>query len=149
MNTQTTPPPINVCPAFWKDIKQLQKKHKDKSLKFGFDEEILSGLSDEEKLKNIPYIGAIVNTIQNSFIENKLDSNSDKYDRQPFIQSGWEIRKMRYAIDNRGQSNGTRTIFCVNSRIILIVCIKLKSDCANERNFEGEFMPRIKEYLGL
>lgn len=122
---------INVCPLYWKDIKEIRKITKRKELRSSLDED---ETSDVLRLKSIPYSEAILNTILNCFPD-YLDNVSDKYDRQPLLQQGWIIRKMRYAIDNRGKSNGTRTI--------------LKNHCTDERKFEEEFMGRIKEYLCL
>jgi len=146
MSIPITTHQLNHCPRFQKDIKTLYKATKNRALHSSLEND--EECSSREMIESVPYIEAIVNTILNK-LPNGLTDIADKYGKQPFLQSGWTIWKMRYAIDNKGKSGGTRTIFCVSEAEILFVCIKSKKDCANEAEFQNEFLARIKEYLCL
>ena len=138
---------VNICPRFWKDVKELAKHTKLRELQSRLALEEFEQCDGIVRLRSIPYIEAILNTIFN--VAPLFDKISDRYDRQPFLQLGWTIWKMRYAIDNRGKSGGTRTIFCTDTMRLLFVTIKLKKDCEDERKFEVEFMPRIRDYVSF
>lgn len=148
MSMQITPCKVNACPKFWRDIKELQKQYKRKEFFPNTDSPIFDEFDDDSKIKTIPYSLAILNMIINCF-PNFLDNVSDKYDRQPFLLHGWVIRKMRYAIDNRGKSHGVRIIYCTNGIELLLVLIAHKNKCENERDLEGEFLRRIRDYLSI
>ena len=130
---------VNVCLNFWKDVK---KSH---CPEFGYDlaKEEFSELDDLSKIEAIPILQSIVNLIQND----KLEQHSDKYGKQPFLQQGWIIRKMRWAVGNKGKREGLRVLFCLNENEILMVLIALKKDCAKEEDLEKEIMSRIKDYI--
>lgn len=138
------PPQIDTCPKFWNDIKSLKKKTHNKNLESNFIEQEPS--SDGEIINSIPLLKAITNYIVQTN-NTPIDTLSNKYARQPFLSNGWTIFKMRYAFDNRGQSNGLRIIYCRFENNFLLVYINLKCYCTNERNLEKEFMKRIKLYL--
>ncbi len=141
-------PQVNVCPRFWRDIKDLYKHTKFRYLQTTLNLEQFESSDDEIKLNSIPYVHAISNTIINKLPDN-LDDISDQYDRQHLLHHGWVIRKMRYALNNKGKSDGVRIIFCVNSIHIIYVYINQKNLCADERKMEAEFMSRINSYLNI
>lgn len=141
-------PQVNVCPRFWRDIKELYKHTKLRYLQTSLNLDQFTGSDDEVKLSSIPYTQAILNTVINK-LPDHLDDISDQYDRQHLLQQGWVIRKMRYALNNKGKSDGVRIIFCSNSTHVIFIYINQKSLCADERRLEAEFMSRINEYLNL
>lgn len=138
---------ISVLYSFWKDWKQVCKKHKGNEFSSIYTPEELESLSDESKLESIQFLNAFKNIIINSVNEDYLDGISVAYDRQPFITLGWTIRKQRLATDTSGKSSGLRSIYCINGDHILFVFIATKADCADERKLEKIFMQRIKEFL--
>lgn len=130
---------VSVCPKFWKDVK------KSACVEFSCDlprEEFVE-LNDLAKIEAISILQAIVTLIQND----KLEQHSVKYGKQPFLHLGWTIRKMRWAVGNKGKSDGLRVLFCVDSNEILMVLIALKRDCAKEEDLEKEIINRIKNYI--
>lgn len=132
---------VSICPQFWKDIK---KSHCQEFI-YDFAKDEFAELDDTAKIEAIPVLQSIVNLIQNDIFE----QHSVKYGKQPFLQLGWTIRKMRWAIGNKGKSEGLRVLFCLNGKEILMVLIALKRDCAKEENLEKEIMSRIKDYICL
>jgi len=140
---------ISVLPGFWKDWKQVCKKHKGKEFSSLYSPDELQMLSDEVKIESIGILNALKNNIINSIEENCLDGQSSPYDRQPFLYQGWTIRKKRWATDTSGKSGGLRIIFCMNEPHLLFVFIATKGDCVDERKLEKVFMQRIKEYLNI
>ena len=134
---------VNVCPNFWKDIKRTRSQ----SLKVADPNELFSSLDDLKKIESIPVVQNIVSLILNSLDSNILDGQSDKYFKQPFLHDGWVIRKLRWAIDNRGKRNGLRVIFAINECEILMILIATKNDCDDEKKLEKEIMLRIRNYL--
>ncbi|PIR27594.1 hypothetical protein CO019_01865 [Candidatus Berkelbacteria bacterium CG_4_9_14_0_2_um_filter_42_30] len=134
---------VNVCPKFWKDVK------KSSCPEFNYDlaKAEFTELDDLSKIEAIPILQSIVTLIQNAIKDNELEHHSIKYGKQPFLQSGWIIRKMRWAIGNKGKSDGLRVLFCLNENKILMVLIALKRDCAKEEDLEKEIMARIKDYI--
>jgi hypothetical protein len=98
-------------------------------------------------LDSIPHLKSIKNLIINSASENILHAHATIYDRQPFLNIGWTIYKMRWAIDNKGKSSGLRIIFCLNEGHMIFSYVATKNECADERLLESEFLQRIKEYL--
>ena len=149
MNIKTMESSVNVCEGFWKDWKKVCKKHKGNELKSLFDSERFNGdgLEDDLKIESIPLLKSIRNYIVNSTNQGIIDQVSDKYDRQPFLTMGWEVRKMRWAIDNSGKRGGLRIIFCLNSGHLLLTFVATKNDCDDERVLEKVFMGRLKVYL--
>lgn len=140
---------ISILPEFWKDWKQVCKKHKGKEFSSIYSPEELQSVSDETKLESIGILNAFKNIIINSIEENCLDGISSSYDRQPFLSAGWFIRKQRLATDTSGKSSGLRSIYCINKTRILFVFIATKADCADERKLEKVFMQRIKGFLNI
>ena len=130
---------VNVCPKFWKDVKKLP------CCEFNYDltKGEFAKLDDSAKIEAIPILQSIVNLIQND----KHKQHSDKYGKQPFLRQGWIIRKMRWAIGNKGKREGLRVLFCFNDNEILMVLVALKKDCAKEEDLEKEIMARIKDYI--
>lgn len=139
---------VNVCPRFWRDIKELHKRTRLSYLQSISSLEQFDSSDDEVKLSSIPYTQAIINMIINKHPDH-LDDISDQYDRQYLLPQGWVIRKMRFALNNTGKSGGVRIIFCVNSTHIILIYINQKSLCVYERKLEAEFMARINQYLNL
>lgn len=140
---------ISILPEFWKDWKQVCKKHRGKEFSSIYSPEELQSLNDETKIESIEVLNAFKNIIINSIEENCLDGISSLYDKQPFLSSGWTIRKQRLATDTSGKSSGLRSIYCINETHILFVFIATKADCANERKLEKVFMQRIKQFLNI
>lgn len=136
---------FNTCPDFWKDVKFIYKHTKRRELRPIFEDETFASLDDEPRIDCIPYIKSIKNYILNSYPN--LDGISDVYYKQPFLAQGWQIRKLRWAIDSRGKSGGTRLIYCINKEVIIFVYINLKNYCSDERMLEKEFMHRLITYL--
>lgn len=125
----------------------VRKRFKSKPFK-----PILSDIddyNDEEKLELTPHLKAIKNTVVNALNDDFIDAIAPKYDRQPFLTSGWIIRKMRHAIDDRGKSSGLRIIFCNNEEEILFVFVATKNDCEDERKLEKVFLGRVKQYISF
>ncbi|TSC94195.1 MAG: hypothetical protein CEN91_16 [Candidatus Berkelbacteria bacterium Licking1014_85] len=134
---------VSVCPQFWKDLKKI--KSPLASFNLPIDETGL--LNDYDKLQSTKLTTSITDLILNVLNLKIIDQHSDKYSKQQFLQHGWEIRKMRFAIDNRGKSGGLRIVFCVSDNCILLVLIKHKKNCENEKELEKEIMLRIKNYI--
>jgi hypothetical protein len=130
----------------WKDWKLIAKHHKGKEFQY-FLPTNTDDLSDEIKIDSVQHLKAIKNSILNALGSQIIESIAKPYDRQPFLQVGWKIYKMRWAIDNKGQSSGLRIIFCINASNILLAYVARKSDCAIETKLEKEFMTRIREYI--
>ena len=140
---------ISVVSQFWKDWKSVKKKHKSKEFSSIYSPEEFLSSSEELKIESISILNAIKNSIINSIEENCLDGQSTLYFKQPFLSSGWEIRKKRWGTDTSGKSGGLRFIFCINGDHVLFVFIATKANCADERKLEKVFMPRIQNYLGI
>jgi len=136
-------PNFNVCPEFWKDIKFLRKKTKNRNLLSDLDD--FENHPDENKIASIPIIKAIAIYIEQT--SETVNDTSDPYDRQPFLGIGWKIYKLKYAFDKRGKSKGLRIIFCKKGEGFLLVYINQKCYCSDERSLEKEFLRRIKTYL--
>jgi len=141
---------VNVCDGFWNDWKKVCKKHKGSEMKSFFDNDKFNSdeLEDDLKIESIPLLKSIRNYILNSTSQGIIDQISDKYDRQPFLTIGWEIRKMRWAMDNGGKRGGLRIIFCLNTNHLILAFIATKNNCDDERQLEKVFMKRIKLFLG-
>ena len=144
---QTTNTSISTHPQFWKDWKIVKKHFKSTPFKPTLSD--VNDYNDEERLDLTPHLKAIKNTVLNAMVEGIIDSIAPKYDRQPFLSSGWVIRKMRHAIDNRGKSSGLRIIFCISQNNLLFIFVATKNDCADERKLEKVFMKRINEYVSV
>jgi hypothetical protein len=138
--------PPEICPEIWKDIKRLQKKVKRPEI---FPDGTVSPEDEIAYFLSHPYLKAIVTTLQNKLSVGELQQIADKYARQPYLSNGWVIWKYRYAIDKRGKSNGTRTIFLVQESSMLISFIYLKNDGDDERAVEAEFKSRVENYLNI
>lgn len=136
---------VNVCPQFWKDLRKI----KSPLASFILSSEDPDSLNDYDKLQLCQLSASVTDLITNAINDKLIDFHSKKYDRQPFIQNGWEIRKMRFAIDNTGKSGGLRIIFCIGGDCILLVLIKHKRECANENNLEKDILSRIKDYISF
>ena len=147
MSMKITNTSINVHPQFWKDWKIVKKRFKSTPFKPILSD--VNNYNDEEKLELTPHLKVIKNTVLNAMTEGIIDLIAPKYDRQPFLSSGWVIRKMRYAVDNRGKSNGLRIIFCISEKDILFAFVATKNDCDDERKLEKVFLKRINEYISI
>lgn len=138
---------VNAHPHFWKDVKEIHKKHKGAQFISTFGTDEFEEFGDAEKMDSIPICQSLKNVVVNSIEDGLIDQKSNKYDRQPFLVNGWVIRKMRFAIDNTGKRGGLRVIFCVNGNSLLFVYIATKNQCDDERQLESTFLKRIREYL--
>lgn len=136
---------VSVCPQFWRDLKKIKSPLASFNLSSGGNE----SLSDYDRLQLSQLTTSITDLIINAINSNLIEHHSDKYGRQPFLQDGWEIRKMRFAIDNTGKSGGLRVIFCIGDDCVLLVLIKHKRDCANENELERDILARIKTYISF
>ncbi len=143
---------INVCPKFLtKDIKSLRK---DLKYKMFFALEDISSMDYNSQIDSIPFAQAVKNTIFNTLQCGTIPPGTDLCDRQPLLIHGWRIYKMRYAIDKKGKRDGARIIFCVNDLDsnnvqLLLVFVATKSQSANQRELENEYLSRIKEFIGI
>lgn len=140
---------LYACSRFWKDVDELRKNASKKSLfETSLTQEQFTSSDIEEKLDSIQILRAIYIYIQNTIDEPKKAANL--LDRQPFLDRGYSIYKMRYAADGKGQSSGLRIIYAVgkNSTIVLI-CIKFKNSVENESSFEKEILCRMKDFLEI
>ena len=140
---------VSVLPRFWRDWKDIRKKHKGRDFDSLSSPAEFDDLDDDSKMDTIPHLRSIKNTVINSIQDSLIDHHAPQYDRQPFLTSGWIIRKMRWAIDNKGKSHGLRLIFCVNEGHVFFCFVATKNKCADERDLEVEFIRRIREYLSI
>lgn len=143
MNTKTMR--VSVCPQFWKDLKKI----KSPLASFNLTREDFDSCNDYDRLQLTQLTTSITDLIINAINDRLIEHHSDKYGRQPFLQKGWEIRKMRFAIDNAGKRGGLRIIFCINNDCILLVLIKHKKDCSNENILANDIFSRIKTYISI
>lgn len=140
---------ISSCPEFWKDVKHLYKITKSQRYSPEVEDETFKQLDAHAKVETIPAIRAIATVIVNSINEKLLDATSDKYDKQPYLTLGWEVRKMRFATDSTGKRGGLRIIFCIDNPCanVLLVLVKRKNECANERDLQSDFFSRISQFI--
>ena len=140
---------ISVCPKFWRDWKNICKKHKGKELISWYSPSEFALLDDESKIDSIVMLKSIKNMVTNAIGDGLINIHASLYDRQTFLSLGWTIYKMRWAIDNKGKRSGLRIIFCANEGHVLFAFIATKNDCDDERQLESEFLRRIKEYFSV
>lgn len=147
MNTPIMPPSLYVCPNFWKEVDFLLKKTKNRLLVPEF--ELSEDSNSLNRIEATPILKVIITFIlQTSGTQN---DPATKVDKQPFLDKGWVIYKLRYAFDRNGKSSGLRIIFCKSETPsnILLVYMNLKVYCTDERELEEESIGRISEYLAL
>jgi len=152
MNIQITPNTrLDVHPTFWRDWKSITKNHHGSEFSSSYSLVDLKSLPAETRLESFPLLAAIKQTIINLIVDGNIDGQAPPYDRQhsQLYADGWTIRKMRWAINQRGKSSGLRVIFIQNKTSLIFIFIATKNTCANERNLESTFMPRIKEYFNI
>lgn len=135
---------VDVCPQFWRDLKKIKSPLATFNLSPDND-----SLNDYDRLQLSRLTASITDLIINALKLSLIEFHSDKYDRQPFLQDGWEIRKMRFAIDNTGKRGGLRVVFCISNNGVLLVLIKHKRDCANENELQKDILTRIKTYISF
>ena len=138
---------LYVCPNFWKEVDFLLKKTKNRLLVPEF--ELLEDSNSLSRVEATPILKAITTFIsQTSGTQN---DQATKVDKQPFLDKGWVIYKLRYAFDRNGKSSGLRIIFCKSESTsnLLLVYMNLKIYCTDERELEEESIGRISEYLAL
>jgi hypothetical protein len=113
------------------------------------DDELFEKYDTHSRVESIQQVKLVATTIVNSIAEKVLHGISDKYGKQPYLAKGWEVRKMRFAIDRGGKQNGLRIIFCIDNQLsnILLVLISRKADCADEQDLQDEFFSRVDHYL--
>ncbi len=130
--------------SFWKDVKELRKIYKKNFLESSCPENDLFGVDDGKVIKSIDYFNSI-----NTYLSiNKLEDVSDKLGRQPFLDKGWIIHKVRWGIDNTGKRGGVRIIFAVNSGNLIYLAVKPKKHIENHENeFQEESISRLREYI--
>ena len=140
-------PALHACPQFWSDIKETRKGASQKALfETSLSEEQFISSDIESKLDSIVILRAISTLIQNTFDEPEQAAN--QLDRQPFIEHGFTIYKLRYAADGKGKSAGLRIMYCLGKdRTIIFLCIKFKNAVEDEAKFESETIWRMKEFL--
>ena len=152
MSIQTTPPTqVEACPAFWGDWKDITKHHRGTQFDTSFSPEDLKTLAAEARIDSYPLLSAVKQTVLSSIQQGNVDSQAVPYDRQipQLLAAGWVIRKMRWAISNKGKSHGLRVIFLQNREFIIFVFVATKNTCSDERRLEATFLPRIREYFDL
>ena len=138
---------LYVCPNFWKEVDFLFKKTKNRLLVPEF--ELLEDSSSLNRIEATPILKVITTFIlQTSGTQN---DQATKVDKQPFLDKGWVIYKLRYAFDRNGKSSGLRIIFCKSEATsdFLLVYMNLKVYCTDEKELEEESIARISEYLAL
>jgi hypothetical protein len=140
---------VSVLSKFWRDWKDICKKHRGSEFESWYSPADFSQLDDDSRLESIPVLKSIKNMITNVVCDGLITAHANLYDRQPFLTLGWTIYKMRWAIDNKGKSSGLRIIFCLNGNQILFSFVATKNKCADEKQLESEFLHRIKEYLSI
>mgnify|MGYP001612549540 CR=1 FL=1 len=140
---------VNTHPAFWKDWKDVQKHHKTLEFQSIYTPDEFSAANDDSKMESIIHLRSIKNIVINATNDGLIEEKARKYDRQPFLQVGWTIRKMRLGIDDKGQSHGLRIIFCLNDEYLLFVFVATKNRCDDERKMEKVFLQRISEYVSV
>jgi hypothetical protein len=141
------PPSLYICPNFWKEVDFLLKKTKNRLLVPEF--ELSEDSNSLDRIEATPILKVITTFIlQTSGTQN---DQATKVDKQPFLDKGWVIYKLRYAFDRNGKSSGLRIIFCKSetSSNILLVYMNLKAYCTDEKDLEKESIERISEYLSL
>lgn len=139
---------IKVCPDFWKDVKKIHGKCSSKEL---VEPKTSSGeeeyLSDGDKISSYDLLDAITTFIQSGLPANFSQIGAEHYHKQPFLQQGFQIKKMRYAFDGRGQSSGLRILFACSDTYLVLALISFKEDCKDERALETKLLGRLKDYL--
>jgi hypothetical protein len=137
---------VFVHPLFWKDTKTLRKNCKKSFLDSAYSDDDFEQADGSKKLKSIAYFDTINNYINN----NRLEEISEKVGRQPYLDKGWTIHKIRYGIDTTGKRGGVRLIFAVNDRNLLYISVRLKKDVEGlESKFEAECVERLGEYINI
>ena len=140
-------PQVNVCPEFWKDVKELRKKISPQQGNCILSPDDFKEASDLDRITSIPIINAIINYINNAFNDDLIDSETTKNGVQPFLANGWTIRKFRYGIDKTGKRGGLRVVFCINRESIVTVYIARKKDGEDEAFMQKECIARFKCYI--
>ena len=140
---------IDACRKFWKDIRRLHRVTKSPQYESSVDDDLFSKYDAHARVESIQQVKLVATTIVKSIGQRQFNAISDKYDRQPYLSRGWEIRKMRFATDREGKRGGLRIVFCVDSQManIVLVLMARKADCADEKDLQDEFFDRMNEYL--
>ena len=89
-----------VCPKFWKDVENLKKKISSQYFDTTYSIENFQKLSTASQIESIPLIDVISTTINNK-IASLEEIPAIKYNRQPFLEEGWVVYKLRWAVDNK------------------------------------------------
>lgn len=140
---------LSTHPKFWRDWKDICKKHRGKELLSWYSPSEFTLLDDESKIDSIPMLKSIKNLVVNAIGDGLINTHASLYDRQPFLSSGWTLYKMRWGIDNKGKRGGLRIIFCTNEGDLIFIFVATKNDCDDERQLESEFLHRMKEYFSM
>lgn len=148
-NTLTMPLSINACPEFWKDVKELRKKLSPQLVECAVDSDAFHEADDAVKTASIPVVDKITNFIINSHDEGLIESQTIKNGTQPFLAQGWTLRKLRYAVDNKGKSGGLRVMFCLDGNALVLIYVAKKKDGENEVAVQKETISRFKGYISL
>jgi len=138
---------LHACSEFWDDIKTARKgAYQKKIFESSLNAEKFASVDIESKIDSIEILRAISTFIQNT--SNEPEKYSELLDRQPFIENGFIIYKLRYAADGKGKSQGLRVIFCLTKEpVIVFVGLKFKNAVEDEQKFEAEILWRIKKFL--
>lgn len=139
---------IKVCPDFWKDVKHIRNKCASKDLVEPKTQEVGEEyFSDSDKIASYDLLDAIATYIQSGLPAQFNLIGAEYYHRQPFLEKGFQIKKMRYAFDGRGKSQGLRILFACSDSYLVFALIAFKEDCADERKLESQLISRLKDYL--
>lgn len=149
MNILTMPLSINACPEFWRDVKELCKHVNPSLTECSLDPETFQDADDGIKANSIALIDKICNFIINSYAQGVIEGQTTKNGTQPFLAQGWTIRKLRYAIDNKGKSGGLRVMFCIDGGALVLVYVAKKKDGEDEQAVQRETTTRFKKYISL
>lgn len=147
MNIQIMNRSLLIIPNFIEDVKHLCKKHKlvETTLDFNID----PNDNSSDYLLSIPIINSIV-----TYFINVCDANAynifDYWDKQPYINKGWKVYKVRYGFAKRSKKDGLRIIIAENreNNSILLVHIAMKNEIQKENKYQEEVIKRLEGYLG-
>lgn len=147
MNTQIIKHSVLVCPEYRKDIKALKKKFKRPELSPPIIENH-NGYSDSQYFLIIPLNIAIYNFISELCNSNNYDM-FDLWDKQPYLDKGWRIYKLRYGFAGKGKSNGLRIMFLEHKekKELLFVFVNIKSQIDIEYKFRKQILIRLGDYF--
>lgn len=137
------------CDEFWKDYKIIAKGLAKHHTQCAFSPDEFKELQTVGKIKAVPLLQQIMIAIENKI--NKLDSlpGNSGNDRQPFLDKGWKIWKLRWAVNNQGKSGGLRIMFATqDGGNVCFIFMDIKGSY-KEADLQSETFARMKAFLAL